>query len=245
MVSPDFIVAHENDDLAALVLHRDRWPDVDVALAAECIAARRKLRLKVPEWYADPALVCPVALSAEQCSSTATAAHKAMVAATVWNVRMPAEGQCPDKAPLAGRCRALCPSRMESGADGCSDAVLRTFFIGTLVSRDVRNARIDARLKARLEEGMIDEIRCLLEHGVPAKTLIGYGLEYKFVTLYMQAALTEDELFTKLSTAIHQFAKRQMTWFRGMERRGIKIEWIPFEWPMDKKVDRIVELMEK
>ena len=86
MVSPDFIIAHENDDLAALVLQRDRWPDVDVALAAECIAARRKLRLKVPEWYADPALTCPVALSAEQCSSTATAAHKAALAA-VWNVR--------------------------------------------------------------------------------------------------------------------------------------------------------------
>ncbi|MBR5702726.1 MAG: hypothetical protein IKX45_00560 [Bacteroidales bacterium] len=76
----DFIVEHENDDLAALVLQRDRWPDVDVALAAECIAARRKLRLKVPEWYADPALVCPVALSAEQCSSTATANYKSAVA---------------------------------------------------------------------------------------------------------------------------------------------------------------------
>lgn len=80
MVSPDFIIAHENDDLAALVLQRDRWPDVDVALAAECIAARRKLRLKVPEWYADPSLICPIALSAEQCSSTATASYKAAVA---------------------------------------------------------------------------------------------------------------------------------------------------------------------
>ncbi|MBP5567276.1 MAG: hypothetical protein J6X57_07330 [Bacteroidales bacterium] len=77
MVSPDFIIAHENDDLAALVLQRDRWPDVDVALAAECIAARRKLRLKVPEWYGDPSLICPIALSAEQCSSTATASYKA------------------------------------------------------------------------------------------------------------------------------------------------------------------------
>ena len=86
MLLTDFIVEHENDDLAALVLQRGRWPDVDVALAAECIAARRKLRLKVPEWYADPALVCPVALSAEQCSSTATATHKAALAA-VWNVR--------------------------------------------------------------------------------------------------------------------------------------------------------------
>ena len=101
-----------------------------------------------------------------------------------------------------------------------------TYFIGTLVSREVRNARIDARLKARLEEGMIDEIRGLLERGVPAETLIGYGLEYKFVTLYLQGALTEEELFTKLSTAIHQFAKRQMTWFRGMERSGVVIHWV-------------------
>ena len=76
----DFIIEHENDDLAALVLHRDRWPDMDVALAAECIASRRKLRLKVPEWYADPGLICPLALSAEQCSSTATASYKAALA---------------------------------------------------------------------------------------------------------------------------------------------------------------------
>ena len=80
MTLPEFIVEHENDDLASLVLHRDRWPDVDVALAAECIASRRKLRSKVPEWYADPEIICPVALSAEQCSSTATATYKADLA---------------------------------------------------------------------------------------------------------------------------------------------------------------------
>lgn len=80
MTLPEFIAEHENDDLASLVLHRDRWPDIDVALAAECIASRRKLRLKVPEWYGDPSLICPVALSAEQCSSTATAAYKAALA---------------------------------------------------------------------------------------------------------------------------------------------------------------------
>jgi len=102
----------------------------------------------------------------------------------------------------------------------------RTYFIGTLVSREVRNARIDARLQARLQEGMVDEIRGLLERGVPAETLIGYGLEYKFVTLYLQGQLDEQELFDKLSTAIHQFAKRQMTWFRGMERSGVKIHWV-------------------
>ena len=101
-----------------------------------------------------------------------------------------------------------------------------TYFIGTLVSREVRNARIDARLQARLQEGMVDEIRGLLERGVPAEVLLGYGLEYKFVTLYLQGQLDEQELFDKLSTAIHQFAKRQMTWFRGMERSGVKIHWV-------------------
>ena len=101
----------------------------------------------------------------------------------------------------------------------------RTYFIGTLVSREVRNARIDDRLRARLAEGMIDEIRGLLDRGVPAETLISYGLEYKFVTLCLQGELNEDELFTQLSTAIHQFAKRQMTLLRGMERSGIRIHW--------------------
>ena len=109
-----------------------------------------------------------------------------------------------------------------------------TFFIGTLVSREVRNARIDARLRTRLDDGMADEVRSLLDGTnpacggvpVPAETLIGYGLEYKFVTLYLQGRLSGDELFDKLSTAIHQFAKRQMTWFRGMERSGIRIHWV-------------------
>ena len=108
------------------------------------------------------------------------------------------------------------------------------FFIGTLVSREARNAKIDARLRARLQEGMVDEIRSLLDGSnpaceggpIPAEVLLGYGLEYKFVTLYLQGELTEEELFTKLSTAIHQFAKRQMTWFRGMERSGIRIHWV-------------------
>ena len=100
-----------------------------------------------------------------------------------------------------------------------------TYFIGTLVSREERNARIDARLRARLEEGMVAEVKGLLDAGVPAETLLGYGLEYKFVTLYLQGKLSEEELFTHLSTAIHQFAKRQMTWFRGMERSGIRIHW--------------------
>ena len=116
----------------------------------------------------------------------------------------------------------------------------KTYYIGTLVSRDVRNERIDRRLDARLQEGMIDEIRGLLEgthpaivpdkdgvrNPVPAEDLIYYGLEYKFVTLYLTGQISYEKMRTDLATAIHQFAKRQMTWFRGMERKGIRIHWV-------------------
>ena len=102
----------------------------------------------------------------------------------------------------------------------------RTKFIGLSVSREVRNARIDARLEARLKEGMVDEVRRLLESGIPPENLIYYGLEYKYLTLYLTGALQYDEMVEKLRIAIHQFAKRQMTWFRGMERRGITIDWV-------------------
>ena len=110
-----------------------------------------------------------------------------------------------------------------------------TYYIGTLVSRDERNARIDRRLDARLEEGMIEEIKGLIDGTHPAlapehkpispEDLIYYGLEYKFVTQHIIGELTREEMRTQLATAIHQFAKRQMTWFRGMERKGIQIHW--------------------
>jgi tRNA dimethylallyltransferase len=102
----------------------------------------------------------------------------------------------------------------------------RTFFIGTLVSREVRNERIDRRLRERLEHGLIEEVRGLLDSGIPAEDLIYYGLEYKFVTQHVLGILTYDEMFALLSNAIHQFAKRQMTWFRGMERDGVVIHWV-------------------
>ncbi|MBO4446941.1 MAG: tRNA dimethylallyltransferase [Bacteroidales bacterium] len=100
-----------------------------------------------------------------------------------------------------------------------------TYFIGMLVDRDTRNARIDARLDARLSEGMVEEIQGLLDAGVPAERLISYGLEYKFVTKYLLGELDYAQMRDLLAIAIHQFAKRQMTWFRGMERSGIKIHW--------------------
>ena len=102
----------------------------------------------------------------------------------------------------------------------------KTKYIAISVSREVRNARIDARLEARLKEGMVEEVRSLLESGLRPEDLIYYGLEYKFVTLYLTGELSYDEMASRLAIAIHQFAKRQMTWLRGMERRGIHIEWI-------------------
>ena len=102
----------------------------------------------------------------------------------------------------------------------------RTKYLGLDVPKEVRNARIDARLEARLKEGMVDEVRGLLENGIAPEDLIYYGLEYKFVTLYLTGQMDYETMVTRLQTAIHQFAKRQMTWFRGMERKGIEIEWI-------------------
>ncbi len=122
---------------------------------------------------------------------------------------------------------------------------LKSLNIGIDISRDMRRELISSRLEKRLQEGMIDEIKGLLAKGISADDLIYYGLEYKYVTLYVTGQLEYKYLLQELEVAIHQFAKRQMTWFRGMERRGIHIEWIPFEWSMDDKVNRIVELMEK
>ena len=102
----------------------------------------------------------------------------------------------------------------------------RTFYIGTLVSREERVERIDRRLDERLQEGLVEEIRGLLDRGIPADDLIWYGLEYKFVTQYVLGELSYEEMHILLANAIHQFAKRQMTWFRGMERDGVRIHWV-------------------
>jgi len=133
-----------------------------------------------------------------------------------------AAGSC-EEGCLAEKSFAIEPQQLETNLP-------KTFFIGTLVSREERREKINARLKARLKEGLIEEVRGLLDGSVykpvSPERLISYGLEYKFVTLYLMGQLSEEELFTKLSTAIHQFAKRQMTWFRGMERSGIRIHWV-------------------
>ncbi|MDX1285160.1 MAG: tRNA (adenosine(37)-N6)-dimethylallyltransferase MiaA [Draconibacterium sp.] len=115
--------------------------------------------------------------------------------------------------------------------------------IGIDFDREIRRQRISKRLKQRLEEGMLEEVQKLLDSGLSPEQLIYYGLEYKFLTLHLTGDLSYDEMFKKLEIAIHQFAKRQMTWFRGMEKRGTKINWINGHLPMEEKVDEIISLL--
>ena len=118
-----------------------------------------------------------------------------------------------------------------------------SLIIGVAIDRDVRREKISRRLKARLDEGMANEVRGLLQRGISAEDLIYYGLEYKFVTEYVTGHITYNEMFRDLEIAIHQFAKRQMTWFRGMERRGFTIHWIDALLPMPEKVAQCKQLM--
>jgi tRNA dimethylallyltransferase len=120
---------------------------------------------------------------------------------------------------------------------------LKTLVIGVKTDRDTRRRRISERLMTRLEKGMIEEVKLLIEKGVKSETLIYYGLEYKFITLYLTGKLSYDKMVRDLEIAIHQFAKRQMTWFRGMERRGIKINWIEGTFPLEEKVEKVLELL--
>ena len=117
-----------------------------------------------------------------------------------------------------------------------------SLIVGIAIDREERRRKITNRLRQRLENGMVEEVRSLLDEGIAADDLIYYGLEYKFVTEYVLGRLTYDEMFARLEIAIHQFAKRQMTWFRGMERRGFTIHWIDALLPMDEKVAKILEM---
>ena len=118
---------------------------------------------------------------------------------------------------------------------------LQSLIIGLDISRELRREKITRRLKQRLEEGMLDEIRRLLDSGLSPDDLIYYGLEYKYLTLHVIGKLSYEEMFTQLEIAIHQFAKRQMTWFRGMERRGIAIHWIEATLPMEEKIELVMQ----
>ncbi len=120
-----------------------------------------------------------------------------------------------------------------------ADAVI----IGVDIDRDTRRQRITRRLLSRLESGMVEEVERLLESGVRADDLIYYGLEYKYLTLYVTGRMAREQMVTELETAIHQFAKRQMTWFRGMERRGFHINWLPWDMPEGEFNEAIASLL--
>lgn len=120
---------------------------------------------------------------------------------------------------------------------------LKSLIFGVDIERDLRRKKITNRLKERLEEGMIQEVQHLLDKGLTPDDLIYYGLEYKFVTQHIIGELSFEEMFKQLEIAIHQFAKRQMTWFRRMERKGFNIHWIDATLPMSKKVDIVLEIL--
>ena len=123
-------------------------------------------------------------------------------------------------------------------------APINSLIIGVDIDRDLRRKKISKRLRARLDEGMGDEVRAILATGVKPEDLIYYGLEYKFLTLYIIGQLTYDEMVSQLEIAIHQFAKRQMTWFRGMERRGLHIHWLDATLPTDEKINNVLALIQ-
>lgn len=122
---------------------------------------------------------------------------------------------------------------------------LHSLIIGLDLDREIRRKRISQRLMARLDEGLIEEVKSLLESGISAEDLLYYGLEYKFVTLFFTGQLQYKEMVLQLETAIHQFAKRQMTWFRGMERRGFTIQWLDATLPLGAQLDRVLEIYDQ
>jgi tRNA dimethylallyltransferase len=132
-------------------------------------------------------------------------------------------------------CRIVSPEKNEFEP-------INSFIIGIAIDRELRRKKISNRLQSRLNEGMIEEVRQLLDAGIPPDDLIYYGLEYKYLTLYLTGQLTCEDMFRQLEIAIHQFAKRQMTWFRGMERRGFRIHWIDAAVPAEEKIKRIAQI---
>lgn len=120
---------------------------------------------------------------------------------------------------------------------------INSLIVGINIDRELRRSKITQRLKARLEQGMVEEVNSIIASGVSPDDLIYYGLEYKYVTQYVIGQISYDEMFRQLEIAIHQFAKRQMTWFRGMERRGYTIHWIDAAISTQNKVEQILKLL--
>ena len=148
-----------------------------------------------------------------------------------------------DSPKRAIRAIEIAEYQQHTQAEESEFAPLNSLIIGINIDRDERRQKISTRLKSRLDEGMIDEVKRILASGVSAEDLIYYGLEYKFVTQHVIGQISQKEMFLQLEVAIHQFAKRQMTWFRGMERRGFEIHWINSSIPNEEKIELIKRLL--
>lgn len=147
-----------------------------------------------------------------------------------------------DTAQRAIRAIEIETYNLEHPTDNRTLPPIDSVIIGVDINREERRRKITQRLKQRLEEGMVDEIRQLLDRGIAPENLIYYGLEYKFVTEYVIGKTSYEEMFRQLEIAIHQFAKRQMTWFRGMEKRGVRIHWVDGLLPLEEKVEAVLRL---
>ncbi len=149
-----------------------------------------------------------------------------------------------DTAKRAIRAIEICEYYRSHPQDFVDFPDINCLVVGVDIARDLRREKISKRLRARLDEGMVDEVRRILDSGVSAEDMIYYGLEYKYLTNYVIGNLTYEQMVSELEIAIHQFAKRQMTWFRGMERRGFTIHWVDACLPMDEKVEVIRKLLQ-
>lgn len=127
-------------------------------------------------------------------------------------------------------------------ADRQNSKPLDSLIIGIDIPREMRRTRITERLRVRLEKGMVEEVKTLISKGVSPEDLIYYGLEYKYLTLYVIGEISYERMVNELEIAIHQFAKRQMTWFRGMERRGFSIHWLPFDLDKESFTEKVISL---
>lgn len=149
-----------------------------------------------------------------------------------------------DTAKRAIRAIEICEYYRSHPQDFVDFPAINSLVVGVDIARDLRREKISKRLRARLDEGMVDEVRRILDSGVSSEDMIYYGLEYKYLTNYVIGNLTYEQMVSELEIAIHQFAKRQMTWFRGMERRGFTIHWVDACLPMDEKVEVIRKLLQ-
>ena len=149
-----------------------------------------------------------------------------------------------DTAKRAIRAIEICEYYRSHPQDFVDFPAINSLVVGVDIARDLRREKISKRLRARLDEGMVDEVRRILDSGVSAEDMIYYGLEYKYLTNYVIGNLTYEQMVSELEIAIHQFAKRQMTWFRGMGRRGFTIHWVDACLPMEEKVEVVCKLLQ-